>query len=750
MAEELKVRITADAKGLAQGAQEASKAVAGLDGRIRDANGRFIKGGAQAAKATRELTDGVDAAKKATEGLGDSGSDSFREYQQGAERAASATRRIGTEARRLNSVGSLIERGAPRALNQFTGLVAGGGILLAAKQSMDFNAQLTQLALNAKDAKGQLNGKDFSVGMTDLHDQIMAVTAATGKAPEELLAGMNAIVERTGDLQLATSTLGLMGKVSLATGAEVSDVGGLISNLSEKAKVGGDAMKSMLEILLSQGKTGAFTMKELSTEGERLFSVFPQFGKLGEEGLRSFGAFVQMAKKGGNAAEASTSIASLAAELSDVSLLSQKMKKAGIGGVQLFNKNGTKRSTEDIVKDIVVAAKGNADKISMVFGESARKTVLQLANEYAAGNGFAMFEKFKGAEGKGVIDADSAAMLATAAGQMGLLTAQVRLFSDEVLSAPLGKLTEFLVYVNSHGEATKLVFQGIALALATLAGTVAMIKGREFVGWMKESLSAGKGTTVGVDGKQQKFAMGGVQQVFVTNMPSGGMGGGGSPLDGGPSPSSTPSGSPSTPAKPKGRFGRFLESVGSKLSPLGKTKVGGLAKSAGTKALQFGKWGFKSNMFTNAGITALDLLTNDGPIDGRSIAGAVGGLAGGAVGMIGGLGAASLPLGIAGNIAGSKGGEALYDSFFGQEKSNSQNNYNPAWTPAVGQDAPVIYAQDNSELTSALQDFSKSNQPINLTLNVSSRDGRIVEQSVSGPGAQRVKMITAPFAMGAY
>ena len=712
MAEELKILLKADAGGLAQGTQAAEKAVGKLEGKVRDANGRFVKGAASAGSATKKLADDVGAAKKATEGLGDSGSDSFRQYQRSADAAAQATRRIGSETRKIGNKGSFIDQAAPKALNTVTTLVAGGAIVMAAKQSMDFNQKLTQMGVNARDASGKLNGMDFSAGLATLRSQIMAVSQESGQAPEALLDGMNAIVERTGNLDLATKSLGLMAKTAVATGAAMGDVGALVSNLGEKAGVGPEQVATALEVLIQQGKAGAFTMKDLATEGEGLFSVFPQFGKKGEAGLRSFGAFVQMAKKGsGSASEASTSIAALAAELADVGLLQDKLKKAGIKGVKFFDAKGEKRSAEDIIKDIVKAANGSADAISVAFGESARKTVLQLANEYKAGNGFDMFESFKSADGTGVIDKDVATMLGTTANQMAKLQEQVRNFSEGVMTGPLDDLTRFMTFVNEHGAATQTVFKLMAAGAAALVATVAMLKMKELGSWMKESLSQGKATTTGADGKQKAFAGGGVQQVFVTNWP-GSMGGGSSYYD--DLPSSKPKGAPEDPsAKPKGRFGRMFDALKGKVAPSKMGRALGSVAKFGSKGLpaikalgRFASSGPGANILWNAGSMMLN-----GGFTGENVAGLLGSSVGGLAGLLGGGGVASIPLGLAGGYAGDMAGRALYNQLLGAQPSQAKNYFDEAFRPFTG--TPIIEQQGPMA------------SPVSLALNVNiDKDGR--------------------------
>ena len=721
MADEVKILLTADAGGLAHGTKAAEKAVTGLDGKVRDANGRFVKGAGAAGAATKKLADDVGVAKKATEGLGDSSTDSFRQYQKGAEAAAQATRRIGTESRKVGTRGAFIDKAAPAALNKVTGILAGGAVLLAAKQTMDFNAQLTQMGVNARDTSGKLNGMDFGQGLATLKGQIMAVSQETGQAPEALLDGMNAIVERTGNLDLATKSLGLMAKTAVATGAQMGDVGALVSNLGEKAGVGPEAMTKALETLVQQGKAGAFTMKDLATEGEGLFSVFPQFGKKGEAGLRSFGAFVQMAKKGsGSASEASTSIAALAAEMADMGLLQTKLQKAGIHGVKFLDSKGEKRAAEDIIKDIVIAANGSADAISVAFGESARKTVLQLANEYKAGNGFAMFESFKSADGGGVIDKDAATMLSTTAIQLQKVQEQVRTFSDGIMTGPLNEITKFMTFVNEHSAATQLAFKVMTAGALGLGGAVAAIKMKEFAGWMKDSLSPGKTPQAG-SGKGLPGA--GVQQVAVTNWP-GNMGGGSSYYDDLPSSSKPTAAEPNAPAKPRGRVGRLYDSIKGKVAPTRMGKVLGSAAKYGSKGLPALKFLAKSGVGVGTAMGALDMAMNGG-FTGENVAGLVGSSVGGLAGMIGGAGLASIPLGMAGGYAGDVVGRSIYNSLF-NSSPEAKNYHQDNWKPFTEQ--PILAPQ------------GPMMSPINMGLNINiDKDGRSTT-TITGRNADSVNL----------
>jgi len=700
MADEVKIGLSVDPKGVAQGTSAAEKSLTKLEGKSRDANVRWVKASQAAGSATKKLADDVGVAKKATEGLGDSGLDSFRKFQHGADQAANATKRINTESRKIGKRGSFIEQAAPKALNSVTSLVAGGSILLAAKQSMDFNAQLTMMGVNARDAQGKLNGKDFAPELAAMRQEIMGVAQQMGQSPNQLLEAMNAIVERTGDLPLARQELKLMADTAMATGSDLGDVGALVSNLGEKANVSAGDMRKALEILVAQGKTGAFTMKQLATEGEELFAVFPQFQKKGEAGLRSFGAFIQMAMVGtGKAPEAATAIKALAADLADVTVLQEKMKKAGIHGVKFFDRKGVKRSTEDIVKDMIIAAKGSADKLSVAFTESSRSAVLPIAKDYADGKGFARFESFKQSDGKGIINDDAKTNLQEANAQLDIFMQKVRGFADEKLKSPLEYFKADMTFINEHAEGTKRAFEVIGIGVGALALQVGALKIKEFNNWMKEAMSAGKNTTTGADGKQKSFALGGVQQVFITNWPAGGAGGGPSYYDDTPSAKPKPAGGSEPSVKPRGRIGRVLDGIKSRI---GTTRMGRAFSSVakvGSKGLPAIKSLAKSGLGTGLILGAGDMALNGG-FTGENVAGMLGGTIGGLAGIAGGGGLASLPFGIAGGIAGDKAGRWIYNDFFANNSAGS-NKFRPeVWNPdyASAKETPTPTPMMNMEL----------------------------------------------------
>jgi TP901 family phage tail tape measure protein len=283
---------------------------------------------------------------------------------------------VVSQFRRLESrVAQHLKRGL---VNPITGLVAAGSILAMSRQVMEYNANLTRMGI-----QGGISADE----QMRLKGEMLDVAYASGQSRDAILQGLNAIVQRTGDLGFARDVMKDMAIASTATGASMEDLGALASNLQQKLRLGKGEIMSAFNILTVQGKAGAFTLEDMARMGERLFSAAKRLDVSGLDDVRKIGAFAQIARMGTGSSEQATT----AVERSISNILA-KQKEIENLGVNVKD-NGKVRAFDELIKDIIAATKGDEGVLGKLFGEEGIRAVSIIASAYRETGGFDLFDK---------------------------------------------------------------------------------------------------------------------------------------------------------------------------------------------------------------------------------------------------------------------------------------------------------------------------------------------------------------------
>lgn len=521
MSNDLTIGVRIDSSGLQTGVKQGTKALDSLDGEVRKVSKDTKVLGVESDRTEQEIRDVASTSNRASQSVAALGRSTERSAKQAAE--------LGRNLHNIQTSGKLLAYGSDKILNSYSVIAGGAGFAAAAKSAVSLRHELVQMGIAARDMTGQVAGMSFAHWLESTHEKILKTSVATGQSADSLTAGMRAIVQRTGNMKQAVDQIELMGQAATATGAAVDEVSALASQLDQKAGVKGvDAMRQALTLFIAQGKTGAFEMRDMVTQGETLMSVLPLFGGKGMEGLKSFGAFIQMARTAvGSGAEAATTIEALGRVMANIPEVEKKLAKVGLH-VKL-DRNG---SMEDNIKRIIIASNGDLKRLtaSGAFEREGVRAIQTLANQYASGRGFEMFDQFKSAGGdlakNTMLMDDFATATNDAQVQMQMLFAQIRSVSDKMLTGTIGGITRFMRSINSDSKGTQEVIRHIIkdlILVASIAGAVKLYKmGREIkdiLGPRRGGAAGGVGDALGSTG------MAGVQRVFVVNLPGGGMAG---------------------------------------------------------------------------------------------------------------------------------------------------------------------------------------------------------------------------------
>ena len=533
----------------------------------------------------------------------------------------------------LSKAAQIADTGIDKLWNRYTALATGAGVTMAVHNTADLEERLTDLGIIAEKTQED---------MLKLNQQIYAIAQQRdiNIDPSQLLSAIEKIAAKTGDLDFAVDNMKNLAYAIGATGAAGEDVGALAGDLFEKFGIRqADKMISTIGLLANQGKLGAFELKDLATQGERVTAAYAMMGRTGMTAVGEMGALLQMAKKGtGSAEQAATAFEALVRNITD----SRIMKQLQSVGIQVRDNNGQFRSAIDIVKDVIVKTKGDTSKLGQVFDTFAIRAISTMAVEYQtmqkAGkkgeDAFASINKFLNASREGQVVIDDSIRKAQNFNRVvtSLKTAfYAKAFT--VLTTPLQKLTTALNRVSPEQLQSWLSTAGkIAVAVGGALLAYKTAKGVYGVySFFKKPLTALNG---GKNGSPfGGFSMAAPLPVYVVNN----MGSAGDLLGIG------------------GKKGR------SAARTLGKVgKFGRLGKYAGT-AMRFGG---KALGVAGLGFAAYDALNAENK---AALGGSIGSIAGGLIGAIGG------PLGMmAGSVVGNFLGEKIGSLFDEMPKTNQK------------------------------------------------------------------------------
>lgn len=244
--------------------------------------------------------------------------------------------------------------------DRYAAIITGATTAYAIKNAANLELRLTRLGIQAEISQKQVN---------DLNNEIYRISQLRdiNINPNELLSAVEKIVSKTGNLEFAQNNLKNLAYTISATGAAGNDVGAMAADLFEKFNIkDANQMIATLGMLVNQGKAGAFELRDLATQGERVTAAYGQMGRTGVKAAAEMGAMLQMARKAaGSPEQAATALEAFIRNLNAVEKRSMLQK----AGIQLIDPEDPKRmrSAVEIAKDLIKLTKGDVSKIGRVI-----------------------------------------------------------------------------------------------------------------------------------------------------------------------------------------------------------------------------------------------------------------------------------------------------------------------------------------------------------------------------------------------
>ena len=414
-------------------------------------------------------------------------------------------------AKAMPAVGSALDKLG----NRYTALISGGTMYAAVKSAAAMETRLARLGIVADKSNEE---------MRKLNEEIynIAQNRSINVSADSIISGIEQIVSKTGDFDAAAENIKNLGLVISATGASGEDAGAMIANLIEKFDLkSSDEIFKAFEMLAVQGNQGAFELKDLATQGNRVMAAYAGIGRKGKEATAELGALMQMIMKGkGSPEQAATALEAYMRALNDV----QTRERLKNSGISLFEADDPTqmRSGVEIMKDVIAKANGDISKIGRVFTDSEAMTAFsQAALEYKRTQAFGSLDSFMNVHADGqYLTQASERMAATFDSSVVSLKTAVERFSNAALAEPIKDLADALNKIDP--EKLQSVLKTAAIGVGTVGTLVAGKKlwdvGSGIIGMFRKNKGGASNPLVPSNG---------VQPVYVTNFGEMGRGFGG-------------------------------------------------------------------------------------------------------------------------------------------------------------------------------------------------------------------------------
>lgn len=409
------------------------------------------------------------------------------------------TKAISMMNRGLHGLG----RGLDALGNRYTAFITGAGAAGAVRMVGNLEERLTKLGVSSS-----RSAEDVEKLKKEIFD--IARQKDLRVDPDQLFSAVEEIVERTGDLEYAKTNLKNFAAAIKAASAEGSSIGGIASEFQKMGLINPKDVLEGLDLLIKQGKEGAFTLAEMAELAPRIFPAYTARGRTGMAAVREVGAALQIIMKGtGKAEMAVTAFESVLRVLADNS----KLKKLQKAGINVFDNEKMKQGLEvirpinEIVADIVRKTKGRGTLLSEVLGDAEAARAFSVAStEYMKKGTLNEIDRYYKiqADGKTIL-ADAATNAKTFNSAMTYLNTSFQVFADQELTEPIKAVAG---YLNSLEPGTVDLWMKAAKWIGIIGvGAIFARKAMRFLPG-----ASGKGTA-GIQGMGD-----GVVPVYVTNM----------------------------------------------------------------------------------------------------------------------------------------------------------------------------------------------------------------------------------------
>lgn len=241
------------------------------------------------------------------------------------------------------------------------------------------------LAQQERIATGKSQGGAFWAGKS------LEVGAALKTDPEQVTEMMRAFTGKTGDFEAAAKHAQDLAAMTLASGANMGEMGSAAGFVYNQLKGMPDAAERTLDVMrgiVGQTAVGAVEMEEYASQMGRIAANAKMFQGDVSKNILELSALTQLSIAEGGATSGADAARSIAA-FANTTSKGQRINAFKKHGVNLFNEEGTqKRPILDIIKDSLIASKGNIPAMTQMWADTlGQKPIRGLTNAFNEAGG---------------------------------------------------------------------------------------------------------------------------------------------------------------------------------------------------------------------------------------------------------------------------------------------------------------------------------------------------------------------------
>ncbi len=222
-----------------------------------------------------------------------------------AARVESSLRRVDAAARRTTGTRGAAAQGrggadpvlamAMRGIGAGAAAAAVAGAGRAFVDAAEYDRRISRILITAEAARGAAERTRATIA---------AIARETALPTEQVVAGLDALVQAGRSLPDAMAFLPSVARSAQASGAEVADMARTADALGGSLKIGADQMQAAFDILVAGGKAGKFELKDMAQYLPAIAPAAAAIGIKGEAGLRKLVASLQMVRQQTGTSEA--------------------------------------------------------------------------------------------------------------------------------------------------------------------------------------------------------------------------------------------------------------------------------------------------------------------------------------------------------------------------------------------------------------------------------------------------------------
>ncbi len=329
-------------------------------------------------------------------------------------------------------------------------------------QASGLQAQLTEVGIKANLS---------SEALAQMQRRLTALSGPTNQATTDLVAAVDVMTGMGLSADDAVGSIDAVGKAATATGATIADLSSATVSVMQNLKVPANQMTAALDAMASAGNNGAFELKAMAQYIPSLGAAYQAFGQQGVGAVADLASALQIVRTGtGDESTAANALANLLQKL-NAPQTRTAFKKMGVDlGKQMEKATARGMTPIEAIAEITNdTLKGDLSKMGDLFADSevqrALRPLLQNMSEYRR-----IRDEANRADGT-VADSFNR--------RMGDANQKIRAFQIRMqnvgasiganLLEPIGRVADHLSYIFDTADQRVTVFDRMATAFKSFA-----------------------------------------------------------------------------------------------------------------------------------------------------------------------------------------------------------------------------------------------------------------------------------------